>query len=106
MRGVCLTAAVAVLGSLVPPVLSGQVQSSLSITNYQYVSEQRISLTASYFTYRADLVNNGAARNAVTASVSSRVSNIQVVPGQGNLHFSPVPANATVTSLDTFTILV
>src|ERR1019366_7824058 len=78
----------------------------LAITNYQYVSEQRISQSSSYVTYRADLVNSGAARIAVTASVSSLVPSIQVVPGQGVLHFAPVPANGTVTSLNTFTILV
>ena len=55
-------------------------------------------------TYRADLVNNGPARTAVTASLTSGASNIQV--SQGLLHFAPVPANRTVTSLDTFTILV
>src|ERR1035441_3103056 len=107
MRYVCLPAVtiVAVCG-LVPSVVFGQGTPSLSITNYQYVSEQRISQASSYVTYRADLVNSGAARIAVTASVSSLVPSILVVPGQGVLHFAPVPANRTVTTLDTFTILV
>jgi uncharacterized protein YjdB len=96
---------IAVCG-LVPSVVFGQGTPGFSITNYQYVSEQRISQSSSYVTYRADLVNAGAARTAVTASVSSLVSSIQVVPGEGVLHFAPVPANSTVTSLDTFTILV
>jgi hypothetical protein len=96
---------IAVCG-LVPSVVFGQGTPSFSITNYQYVSEQRISQSSSYVTYRADLVNAGTARTAVTASVSSQVSSIQVVPGQGVLHFAPVPANSTVTSLNTFTILV
>jgi len=107
MRYACLPAVtiVAVCG-LVPSVVFGQGTPSLSIINYQYVSEQRISQASSYVTYRADLVNSGAARIAVTASVSSLVPSIQVVPGQGVLHFAPVPANRTVTTLDTFTILV
>src|SRR5262249_42644547 len=91
---------------VLPASLYGQVVSTLSITNYQMVSEQRISQYVSNFTYRADLVNLGPARNAVTASVSSRTSNIQIVPGQGNLHFAPVPANSTVTSFDPFTIII
>src|SRR4051794_2960597 len=106
MRRVCLFLVFALIGFLVPSTVFGQAQQTLSITNYQFVSEQRLSASTSYVTYRADLVNNGAARNAVTASVSSLVPSIQVVPGQGNLHFMPVPANMTVTSLDTFTILV
>jgi PKD domain. len=78
----------------------------LSITNYQMVSEQRATLTQSYFTYRADIVNTGRARDALTATVVSRVSSVQVVSGQGSLRFSPVPANSQVTSSNTFMILV
>ena len=106
MRYVCLSAVtlVAVCG-LVPSAVFGQgAPSNLSITNYQFVSEQRLSQFSSYVTYRADLVNSGPARTAVTASLTSGASNIQV--SQGLLHFAPVPANQTVTSLDTFTILV
>lgn len=107
MRHVCLALTMAAVSGLFPSVVLGQgAPSSLSIKNYQYVSEQRISQSVSYVSYRADLVNTGPAIMAVTATVSSLASNIQVVPGQGNLHFAPVPANATVTSLDSFTILV
>src|ERR1035437_7215477 len=107
MRCVCLPAVTMIaVCVLVPSVIFGQGAPSLAITNYQYVSEQRISQASSYVTYRADLVNAGAARIAVTASVSSRVSSIQLVPGQGVLHFAPVPANGTVTSLNTFTIQI
>jgi hypothetical protein len=84
----------------------GQGTQGLSITNYQFVSEQRISFSQSDVTYRASLVNTGGARGAVTATVTSLVPSVQVVQGQGNLHFSPVPANSTVNSTDTFTILV
>ncbi|HXS96501.1 MAG TPA: PKD domain-containing protein [Candidatus Limnocylindrales bacterium] len=90
---------------MAPAALVAQgVQSGYSVTNYQMVSEQRISQTSSYVTYRADLVSTGPARTEVTASVTSLATNVQVI--QGNLHFAPVPANGTVPSLDTFTLLV
>jgi hypothetical protein len=79
---------------------------TLSISNYQFVSEQRFSQSESYVTYRAELQNTGTARTAVTASASSSTPAVQVVPGQGTIHFSPVPANGRVLSSDTFTILV
>ena len=83
MRYFCLSAlTLAAVCGLVPSAVFGQgTPSNLSITNYQFVSEQRISSFSSYVTYRADLVNNGPARTAVTASLTSRASNIQVTPG-------------------------
>src|SRR5579884_1451606 len=107
MRYVCQAAA-AMVALLFPLSFEahGQGVQGLSITNYQFVSEQRWSQTQSYVTYRADLVNTGVARDAVTATVSSSSPSIQTVPGQTNLHFSPVPANSRVTSSNTFTILV
>jgi hypothetical protein len=80
------------------------VPSSLSITNYQLVSEQMISLFQSNVTYRADLINPGAAIPAITATLSTQASGVQIV--QGNLHFAPVPGNSQVTSNNTFTLLV
>ncbi|MCU1238636.1 MAG: Ig family protein, partial [Candidatus Solibacter sp.] len=106
MRYLCFAFTVAAFSGLFPSVLDAQGAPTLSITNYQFVSEQRLSQFVSNVTYRADLVNAGPAKDAITASVSSRASNIQVIAGQGNLHFAPVPANRTVTSLDTFTIMV
>jgi len=44
MRYVC-SAAVAVLSVLTPCVMLGQSTQGLSITNYQFVSEQRITRT-------------------------------------------------------------
>jgi hypothetical protein len=101
-------AAAALVGCLflVSSEAHGQNTQGLSITNYQFVSEQRWSRTESYVTYRADLVNTGPARDAITATVTSLVPSIQTVPGQRNLHFSPVPAGSTVTSSNTFTLLV
>src|SRR4051812_32898436 len=95
----------AVLTVFVPQALLAQAP-GLSVTNYQFVGEERISRTESYVTYRADLINVGPARTAVTASLSSLSSNVVVVPGQGNLQFAPVPANGMVTSSNTFTIYV
>ena len=84
----------------------GQGVQGLSITNYQFVNEERFSRTQSYVTYKADLVNTGQARGPLTATVKSLVPSIQTVAGQTNLHFPAVPASGQVTSTDTFTILV
>src|SRR5258706_7379943 len=93
----------ALFSAFVPPVLLAQAP-VLSVTNYQFVSEERISRTESYVTYRADLINLGPARASVTASLTSLSTNVRVIPGQGNLVFGPVPTNSHVTSSNTFTI--
>jgi PKD domain len=78
-----------------------------SITNYQFVSEQAITATSSYKTYRADIVNPGPDLGPVAATASSTDPfTIRVVPGQGILTFANVPANSRVTSSNTFTLLV
>src|SRR3954468_22053227 len=86
-----------------PAALMAQAQ-TLSITNYQFVSEERFSRSQSYVTYRADLVNTGPARTAVTATVSTTTPNVSIVPGQTNLHFVSVLANSTTHSANTFTV--
>jgi len=79
---------------------------SLTVTNYQFISQQVAAGTQSYLIYRADLVNSGTALGAVTATLTSLDPfTIRVVPGQGALNFAPVPANSQVTSSNTFTIL-
>src|SRR5947209_6981736 len=93
-------AAVAILG---PSTAFG---ATLSITNYQYVSEVRFSRTQSYVTYAADLVNTGAALPSLTATLTSLDPSIQTVPGQSALHFAAVPANSQMPATNTFTILV
>src|SRR4051794_4213796 len=99
-------AAAIVLSAFTPCDVFGQGSpSGLSVTNYQIVSEQRVSVTQSYYSVRADLVNAGSARSATTATATSNSVSIQV-QGLGNLHFGPVAANSQATSLDTFTILV
>ena len=83
----------------------GQGQ-GLSITNYQLVSDQTIQRILNV-AYRADLVNTGAAIQAVTATVTSLNSSaIQVAPGQNVLQFTSVPANSQVTSSNTFTLQI
>ena len=106
MRYVC-PATVMLVCALAAP-LGAQVPQSqgLSITNYQFVSEQRISQTQSNVTYRADLVNTGGPHAMVTAGLTSPSPNMVVIPGQNTLMFSPVPAQSTVTSQNTFTITV
>lgn len=101
MRYVCAAAVIAL--SVLRPS-DAPAQAVLSITNYQLVSEQRVTRTVYDLAYRADLVNNGPARAAVTATVTSTVPSTQVM--QGSLHFANVPANGRVTSSDTFTIRV
>ncbi|MGA2600863.1 MAG: PKD domain-containing protein, partial [Bryobacteraceae bacterium] len=103
MRYVYLAAIVA-LSVSIPSVSNGQ-SAPFSITNYQLVSRQYVSASQSSVTYRAELANPGPAAGAVTATVTSRSPKMIVVPGQHNLHFSFVPANDSVASSDTFTVL-
>ncbi len=111
MKYVCATAIALCLSALAPSPVFGQIEASyLSIpptqTSYLLVSSQRVTRSQFYYTYQAVLVNTGPALPAVTATATSLVPNVSLVPGQGSIHFSPVPANSQVTSIDTFTILV
>jgi trimeric autotransporter adhesin len=93
------------LSVIICSAVSGQGQ-GLSITNYQVVSQQTLQRTLNV-TYRADIVNTGAALQAVTATVASlNTSVVQVAAGQDALQFPSVPANSQVTSSNTFTIQV
>ena len=103
MRYVYSVAALAAFSFLAPSQASAQ---GLSVTNYRLISTERVNSTQSFHTLAADLVNTGAARSVVTATVTSPVANLQVLVGEQNLHFSPVPAGSQVPSLDTFRILV
>lgn len=89
------------LSLAVSSILFGQ---NLSITNYRFVSQQAISATTSQAVYRADLMNSGPALASATATVTSLVPNVQIVPGQGVLNFGPVGSGGQVTSSNTFTI--
>ena len=97
-------AAIAALTMFVPVA---PAQGTLTITNYQFVSEQRSTRTEWFVTYRADVVNTGLPRTGLTATVSSLApTTVKVVAGQNTLHFGSVPTGTPVTSVDTFTILV
>src|SRR3954453_4064337 len=108
MRYVCsLIAAIIAMASLMPVKTSAQAgPGALSISNYQFISEQRSTRTEWFVTYRVEIQNTGPALAGVTASVMSSNPGIQVIPGQGVLHFGPVPANGCTTSIDTLTLLV
>ncbi len=108
MRKSSYAIAVFAIAAAMAPAAYGQIDSSkLTITGYQLLSEQRLTRTQSYFTYRADVVNTGSALAAITATVMPLSSSgIQVVSGKGNLHFTNVAMNARVTSDNAFTILV
>ncbi len=81
--------------------------SSLSVdSNYTYVGTARYTRTQWYVTYKAELVNAGSAAPDVVGTVRSLAPNVVIVPGQDTIHFGSVPANATVTSTDAFTIIV
>src|ERR1017187_420986 len=88
------TAAVIAFKLLAPSIAFGQAGlSDLSITNYQFVDEQRVTRTQFYETYRADLVNRGVAPLAATATVTSLAATVVVVAGQGTLHFPVAQPN-------------
>ena len=107
MRYVSSTSAILLaLTFLAPSKMLADSAPELSIGNYQFVSEQRITRTQWFVTYKAELTNTGGARAGVTASLSSLVPAVKPVAGQDSLHFAPVPANSKVWSTDSFTILV
>ena len=109
MRYVSSVAAIIVaISSLTGLMMFGQgtPPPDLSITTYSLVSEERVTRSQWYLTYRADLMNIGPARTGVAAVVTSLATNIQVVPGRGVLHFGPISTGGRATSIDTFTVLV
>jgi len=98
--------AAAVIGFLTLFPSMAMAQAGLSITNLQIRNQTRATVTQWYLTYTADLLNQGPVPVTVSATVSSTVPTVQVVAGQGELHFPPAPAGGEVTSVNTFTILV
>jgi hypothetical protein len=108
MRYVYSVAAIAVaLILFVPPRLQAQIDpAKLTVAQYALVNSTRYNRDQWYFTYTASLVNAGPVTPAITATVTSTATNIQVVAGQGTLHFPPAQPNGVVSSVDSFTILV
>src|SRR5690242_5378754 len=106
MRDMRLTYALG-LFLVAPCLLLAQTGQSFSVTKYQFISEQPISVTQSYVTYKADLVNSGKPVAAVAAMATSlNTASFTVVSGQDTLNFAPVPGPGQVTSSNTFTIRV
>lgn len=105
MRYVFL-ATMAVFAVSAPSVVYGQNAQDLSIVNYRFVGEQRVTLTTSNVTYIADIANAGVALASATATVTSLVPSVQPVKGQDTLKFGPVPFNTAVSATNTFTLLV
>ena len=84
----------------------GQVQ-GLSIANYELVNEVPAAAPNLEVTYRAAVVNTGAALPPLTATVTSLDPfSVRVVPGAGTLNFGAVPAKGEVMSSNTVTLLV
>src|SRR6516164_4590550 len=88
-------------------IVPGVFGQTLSITNYQLVSSQQITTTMSLVTYKADIVNKGNPEASITATATTlNPSSFTMADGQDTLKFAPVPANAQVTSSNTFSIRV
>ena len=90
-----------VLSALIPgSYLSSQA--SLTIGNYQLVSEQPQKGSMALFTYRATLTNGGGALASAIATATSLSSKTKIV--DGTLTFGPVAAGGTLVSSDTFSL--
>ena len=74
----------------------------LTVGNYQLVSSTRISRTEFEYTYKADIINSGSGASAVTAKLSSNAPGVTVLDDE--ISFGDVPANASVTSSDVFSV--
>jgi len=98
-----VAAAVLAFEVLIP--FDASAQGSLRVTNYQLVSETKITRTVSDFAYRADVVNTtGIARPKISAQIFSGAASAMMI--QGSLHFANVPTIGLATSTDAFTIRV
>ena len=73
-----------------------------SIGDLALVGSARVDRTHSDFSYRVQLSNPGDEIRDVFASVTSTASATEIIDGE--VEFGDVPAGATVTSLDTFTL--
>ena len=81
--------------------------SSLSITDYEFVSQQQVTPTQRSVTYHATLLNTGGPLASVTATVDSlNPFSVRIVPGQDTLTFFSILANSKTTSIGTFTVLI
>ena len=100
LLGVALAASALLLqGSLPSPLPQG----GFSVGNYRRASKVKRIDAPGVELYRAQLTNSGAAVSAARAKVVSLTPEIVIL--EDTLVFQPVPAGASVTSLDTFSIL-
>ncbi len=101
-------ASVVVLSVLASSLVSAQgIGQSLTVTNYQLVSQVKGQGAQVNLVYRVDAVNSGPVTGPVTATVASLDPfSIRIFPGQDTVHFPPVPASGHVTSIDTFSIVL
>src|SRR5277367_3570267 len=100
MRYVCPATLVA-LSILTPAAMFGQ----LTMTGYQLVSQQTVSITTANYTYTATVTNSGAAVASATGTVTSLFpATVRIVPNEGTLTFGPIAAGGHATSTNNFTI--
>ncbi len=98
------SAALVALSILSSSALMAQGQNTLSITNYQYVTQTPLTPTLWRYTFSATVVNNGLPLNSVSATIQSGPCCFSEV--QPTLNFGPVATNGQAQSLNTFTINV
>ena len=68
----------------------------------ELVSSKRVGRTVFEYTYKVQAVNSGGAVNNVSATVTSSSDATKIIDGE--LEFGNLGANATATSVDTFTL--
>lgn len=90
------------MGLLLFVLLVGSALAELTIGDYTLIDSKRISRVVYEYTYQAQIANNDAAVLNVVAQANSSSEHTTIVDGE--LVFGYVPAGATVTSTDTFTI--
>lgn len=106
MRGLSVAAAITVAICICGASSLPAQNAGLAIVDYQVVHKQRVGPTQWYVECHATLWNGVGARTEVRATVSSRSSSVQVVPGKGALRFAPVARRSLARSLNTFAIVV
>ena len=93
-----------VTGFLLTPVSAQANGNDLTISNYTQIAKKRVGRTIFEFTYKADVTNSGSFGYVnVAATVTS--NSVHTVVVDGGLSFPDVAANATKTSIDTFSFV-
>jgi glycerophosphoryl diester phosphodiesterase len=72
--------------------------------SYELIATTRVGLTSFDYEIIASVTNHGAGAESVSAVLSDWPASITVI--KGNLAFGNIPAGATVTSEDTFTVRI